>query len=216
MKTFIQRHRLDLIGVGLAVLIASGLLIFFNTKIKPDRYQRHCVGNLKQIGLAVMQYSRDYDEKFPLTNNWVDGLYPYSKKPPIFVCLIRPDLPHGYALHRGTQWMYGLSSLDNPVETVLVFESDAGTRNPSDFGTSLPKPARHPNSHATLFFDGHVKVLAQPDLKFGYDPKVLFAKKRKSEMQDAQRRRELEKEEAQRRWLIEQNQKRKSKPSSTQ
>jgi hypothetical protein len=89
--------------------------------------------------------------------------------------------------------MHGLASANNPDETVLVFESDAGTLNPSDLGTSLPKVARHPKGHTTLFFDHHVEVLAQPDLKIGYDAKVLLPQKRKLEMEDARKWREYEK-----------------------
>lgn len=216
MKEFARRHRLDLVGVGVAVLVGSGLMIFFNTSIKPNRQRSICQSNLKQIGLAFMQYSRDYDERIMLTNNWADALGPYSKSPPIFVCPTRPDLTHGYALHQGTQWMHGIVSVDKPAQTILVFESDAGTRNPSDLGTSLPKPARHPGGHSTLFFDGHVKTMSQPDLKFGYNKEALLRQKKQAEIESAKFWRKIEKREAQRKWLIEQQKKRKTKPLSTQ
>ena len=36
-----------------------------------------CSSTLKQMGLGVMQYARDYDELFPRQEEWAAGLHPY-------------------------------------------------------------------------------------------------------------------------------------------
>jgi len=57
-----------------------------------------CQSNLKQIGLGIMQYTQDYDERYPwglpspLNANqrrgigWAGATYPYIKSTQVFVC----------------------------------------------------------------------------------------------------------------------------------
>src|SRR5690606_19390603 len=62
-----------------------------------------CLSNLKQIGLGLMQYTQDYDEKYPIVgfasgdtvtypngvvsnNNWIMRIYPYVKSVQVFNC----------------------------------------------------------------------------------------------------------------------------------
>ena len=80
MKQIAPRHialGIMLCGFGVALyLVAQPRLRAVQTK--------SCQINLKQIGLAMLQYNRDYDEKYPLAANWADSLKPYaigSRKP---------------------------------------------------------------------------------------------------------------------------------------
>jgi prepilin-type processing-associated H-X9-DG protein len=56
-----------------------------------------CASNLKQIGLAVMQYTQDYDEKMPNrrllndNNSWRTVIQPYLKSTQALVCPSNPD-----------------------------------------------------------------------------------------------------------------------------
>ncbi|RYG69407.1 DUF1559 domain-containing protein, partial [bacterium] len=54
------------IFVGLASLFIIGLVLFpvFTRRSYPDR-RSSCQSNLKQIGLGIMQYMQDYEEKTP-------------------------------------------------------------------------------------------------------------------------------------------------------
>ncbi|RYZ65670.1 MAG: DUF1559 domain-containing protein, partial [Proteobacteria bacterium] len=55
-----------------------------------------CLSNQKQIGLGIMQYTQDYDEKLPLrqygggywgaVNSWRRSTYPYTKSTQIYSC----------------------------------------------------------------------------------------------------------------------------------
>ena len=77
------------------------LAIFIMPSWHPPRQNARrasCQSNLKQVGLGILQYSQDFDEKIPLINvndaaisetnplGWVDALYPYTKSNQIFWC----------------------------------------------------------------------------------------------------------------------------------
>jgi len=173
MNGFWQRRKWDIIGVTLAVLCGGGMIASYRMVIQPQNYQRTCQSNLKQIGMALLQYSRDYDERLPLTEDWVNGLWPYSRSKVILRCPSRPDLPVGYAIHSGVSRLYGYPMISSPARTIFVFDSDVGGANPVDDGKLLPRPARHPKGHGVAFLDGHVKHLQNPNFAFGYDERVL-------------------------------------------
>ncbi len=91
------------------------------------------MSELKNIGLAALQYSQDYDESFPPQANFNDTLAPY--------------LPPDALLQIGSaKFVYhapadlSLAKMDNPADTVL--------------GTMALPCAR-----VTLYADGHVKAL---------------------------------------------------------
>lgn len=163
---------------GLGTLV----VVFNNHVLQPRRQAKYCQSNLKQMGLAFMQYARDYDESFPLAHNWADALWPYSKSKAIFECRTRRDLSAAYAMNSRAAGLT-LVEMYAPAESVLAFESDAGRFNAVDGGTSLPKVARHPQGHHILFGDGHVKATPQPDFTHGYDvvkAKALLEKSREA------------------------------------
>ncbi len=116
-----------------------------------------CQSNLKQIGLGLKQYERDYDEKTVLAINWKSAVHPYIKNSAIFQC---PGA-NGYALNR---FLSGVSDaqLKNRKGTPTVFDSTSAQLNASDFGTSWPKDGTHwirkrGRGTNVLFFDGHVE-----------------------------------------------------------
>ncbi len=57
-----------------------------------------CRQNAHSVGIATLQYSQDYDERYPLQPNdgaFRDALFPYTKNPRVFVC---PDTKQFYTL----------------------------------------------------------------------------------------------------------------------
>lgn len=172
MNDLWKRRKVDVIGAALALVIAAGMIIFERTTLRPRREMQTCQSNLRQVGLAMMQYARDYDERYPLGNNWADALHPYSKKPAIFRCPSRSDLPHGYAMNKRMA-RASMADIYDPQNTVLGFDSDAGRTNPCDIGTSLPTVSRHPLGHSILFADAHVATVAKPDFVRGFDEAII-------------------------------------------
>ncbi len=117
------------------------------------------LSNERQIGLGIIQYVQDHDEKLPDADRWVDEIMPYIKNEAVFH---DPSAPTGekwsYAYNRNLSGV-SLAQLDDPATTVMVFESTTGTKNASDMGESVPVPGRHPGGTDYLFADGHAKLL---------------------------------------------------------
>lgn len=113
-----------LVVVSIIALLAAILFPVFSRAREKAR-SAACISNLKQIGLALLQYSQDYDEKVvgvptnvSITNNWLAPYEPYFKSQQIKFC---PSAsPHraagdytrtlvalgGDQHHDGTKWIY--------------------------------------------------------------------------------------------------------------
>jgi prepilin-type N-terminal cleavage/methylation domain-containing protein/prepilin-type processing-associated H-X9-DG protein len=93
-----------LIVISIIAILAAILFPVF-ARARENARRASCQSNLKQIGLAAMQYTRDYDDCLPpavfvpgmnpatpATRTYIDLLQPYVKNLQIFVCpsLSRP------------------------------------------------------------------------------------------------------------------------------
>jgi prepilin-type N-terminal cleavage/methylation domain-containing protein/prepilin-type processing-associated H-X9-DG protein len=104
-----------LVVIAIIAILASILFPVF-ARARENARRSSCQNNLKQIGLGIMQYTQDYDEKFPMslqnwsvpiaaaagtpgakyiTSNggvnghhvsWMDMIFPYIKSVQIFEC----------------------------------------------------------------------------------------------------------------------------------
>lgn len=155
----VGRHRaraaviVGLSSCGAIVLFGPGLM-------QMDHYDgartASCMSNVKLVGLALLMYSQDNDDRLPLHNNWNDSIFPYCKNHYIFICPSASDteLP-SYGFNRRlaaqhTNWV------NEPAVDVLVFESAPGA-NRSGGKELLPDPPRHSGGYNFGFLDGHMK-----------------------------------------------------------
>jgi prepilin-type N-terminal cleavage/methylation domain-containing protein/prepilin-type processing-associated H-X9-DG protein len=90
-----------LVVIAIIAILASILFPVFG-RARENARRSSCQSNLKQIGLGMVQYSQDYDEKFVRTsygvsngdgNNdnankwkWMDAIQPYLKSSQVFDC----------------------------------------------------------------------------------------------------------------------------------
>lgn len=125
--------------------------------------------NLKQLGIAEIQYEQNSDERFPEAARWVDQLLPFVTSKDAFRETTAPVAEKwSFAYNRN---LSGKNSnlLANPAATVMFFESNSNRKNASDTGQSVPRPGRHDGGSYYVFADGRVKWL-----KDGTKPSFSF------------------------------------------
>ncbi len=108
MKFNLPQRKLGFTLIELLVVIAiiailAAILFPVFAQAREKARQSSCISNMKQIGLAVIQYQQDADEAYPLgvDNNWQHAwpsqVQPYIKSLDVFHCPddSRFDLPVG-------------------------------------------------------------------------------------------------------------------------
>jgi prepilin-type N-terminal cleavage/methylation domain-containing protein/prepilin-type processing-associated H-X9-DG protein len=133
-----------LVVIAIISILAAILFPVFATAREKAR-QTACTSNVKQLGLAFMQYQQDYDETWPnggniyhTGNGWAGEVYPYVKSLGSFVCpddtSPNPVSSYGYnannvidstvAISGGGYTPQGrnLAKYVMPAKTILLFE----------------------------------------------------------------------------------------------
>lgn len=127
-----------LVVIAIIAILAAVLFPVFATAREKAR-QTACASNLKQLGLAYVQYVQDYDEQSPggmfesngLYNtvtggagrmNWMFQLNPYVKTTNVYQCPSDPTTPsagnfvQSYAINVNLGWTNGASGPLPPVQ----------------------------------------------------------------------------------------------------
>lgn len=84
-----------LVVIAIVATLAAILFPVF-ARARENARRASCASNLKQIGLGIMQYTQDYDERMPqrrMTNqdDWYRSLiFPYVKSTGLFRCPSNP------------------------------------------------------------------------------------------------------------------------------
>jgi prepilin-type N-terminal cleavage/methylation domain-containing protein/prepilin-type processing-associated H-X9-DG protein len=83
---------IELLVVIAIIAILAAILFPVFSRARENARRSSCQSNLKQLGLAIMQYAQDYDEKYPLamranwSNAWPVTVQPYAKSYEVFRC----------------------------------------------------------------------------------------------------------------------------------
>ena len=83
---------IELLVVIAIIAILAAILFPVFARARENARRSSCQSNLKQIGLGVLQYNQDYDEKMPFTrtndavSNWQYNIQPYIKSYQLFAC----------------------------------------------------------------------------------------------------------------------------------
>jgi prepilin-type N-terminal cleavage/methylation domain-containing protein/prepilin-type processing-associated H-X9-DG protein len=84
---------IELLVVIAIIAILAAILFPVFARARENARRASCQSNLKQIGLGIMQYTQDYDERLPRNGSgtpnvdtWVDTIQPYIKSDQLFIC----------------------------------------------------------------------------------------------------------------------------------
>lgn len=64
---------IELLVVIAIIAILAAILFPVFARARENARRSSCMSNMKQIGLGLMQYTQDYDEKLPTCNFHSDG-----------------------------------------------------------------------------------------------------------------------------------------------
>ncbi len=92
-----------LVVIAIIAILASILFPVFG-RARENARRSSCQSNLKQIGLGLLQYVQDYDERYPLSvtapggtvdlsTGWAVAVQPYMKSTQIFQCPSETNSP---------------------------------------------------------------------------------------------------------------------------
>lgn len=125
-----------------------------------DMDEALCVNNERTLAGAIALYAQDFDEQLPDAMRWGTALGSYVKDQFAFSCptLRAEGKKFGYAMSQRYS-AEKLTSIVNPAQAILLFESKNLRANASDNGTSIPIPGRHHGVNNFGFLDGHVEPL---------------------------------------------------------
>jgi len=91
---------IELLVVIAIIAILAAILFPVFARARENARRSSCAGNMKQIGLAIAQYTQDFDETLPAssgygpgTTTWRTYIYPYTKSSQIYVCPSRGKSP---------------------------------------------------------------------------------------------------------------------------
>ena len=162
MQKFIHRsnHKgftlIELLIVIAIIAILAAILFPVFARARESARRASCQSNLKQLSLAIAQYTQDYDEKFPRWRwnstgswgwtGWAVQLYTYTNNLQVLQCPSEVNPPNGNNGHTAgySDYFYNdnvgkeagainLSQLDAAPLTILLGDSrsDNGANNTS-------------------------------------------------------------------------------------
>jgi uncharacterized protein (DUF983 family) len=162
---------------GLGVLMIPAMLILmailfpvFN-QARGKARQASCLAFIRQVDMAVLRFADDHQGKLPDADHWADEIMPYVPNKHVFHCpdQLNKEALSGYAFNRALSGK-NIADLDNPADTVLVFESDQGWNASGDI-SALPAQPRHNRGDNYGFGDGHAKWVARDEASsLGWEP----------------------------------------------
>lgn len=109
---------IELLVVIAIIAILAAILFPVFARARENARRSSCQSQLKQLGLAIVQYTQDYDSRMPEINGTTDGIYtvldPYVKSEQIWSCPSQPK-PAGSNITTYGFNGYGVSGDNSPV-----------------------------------------------------------------------------------------------------
>ena len=154
MKNITTKERsaftlIELLVVIAIIAILAAILFPVFARARENARRSSCQSNLKQIGLGIMQYTQDYDEKYPILTDfgspinytWATTTQPYLKSQQIFACpsntfnnnfmrFTNNTIPASYAMNShiaypGSANALSLSAIESSAQKIMVAETSS-------------------------------------------------------------------------------------------
>lgn len=121
-------------------------------EVRDAKKKTACIGQIKQLALAFLMYTTDWDDRFPPKENaWLKAVRPYLKDLKTLTC---PLDPAGTISYSYNHYIAGRYSTELDLKTVLVYEGSKGKLN-----------FRHGGKAAVGFTDGSAKLVTPEEAK---------------------------------------------------
>ncbi len=144
---------IELLVVIAIIAILAAILFPVFARAREKARQTNCLSNTKQLGLALMQYSQDYDETcpplyyYPINGRsdncfyWFHGLAPYCKNVQLFKCPSRRGSSYpsdgvydlGFTSsssisydYNANLWFMTLGAVESPSDVITVWDAECG------------------------------------------------------------------------------------------
>lgn len=180
---------IELLVVVAIISILAAILFPVFARARENARRASCMSNMKQIGLGIMMYVQDYDEKYPRTYFSTSGSYatwpyliqPYAKSTQVFDCPSYTGTLYSDSTSSNETLSYGmnvrfdwdvikttpLTAIQKPSETILIGDSKSNIRLAPEGHSVWPtsvgvRPTyRHLETMTIGFADGHVKAMTK-------------------------------------------------------
>ena len=143
-------------GIALSVLMPlmlAALLAPVFMQARERARQVSCESNLKEISVATLMYTQDYDEHLPPAAHWTNVIFPYVQNRVLFKCSDdNSGSRSSYAFNSAVGGL-PLKAVGDPANTVGVFEAHS---NWDVAGSADLLAFRHEGGANVGFVDGHV------------------------------------------------------------
>lgn len=160
--------------VGGVILTAILFPVFSQARLAATR--TNCLTNIKQVGLAHIIYSAEFDDKLPLGPDWHQAVAKYQTDEAAFHCPVAakdhgPE-SFGYGFNEGLAGA-GLVAVGTAQRTILIFESQDLSASFVGGESDLANPARHLNGGNFAMADSSARFIkyqdpAEPDALKSY------------------------------------------------
>ncbi len=176
---------IELLVVIAIIAILAAILFPVFARAREKARQSSCLSNVKQLGLAFLSYSQDYDERMPLSPDagalamhwWNYTLQPYIRNTQVNQCPSEAGLTCAYGYNyrhlrnnSSTGAGISLAEIDRPAERYGLMDArthcvycvfcwpDQAAQGP--YGDNWYIHKRHNEGANVNFLDGHAKWLS--------------------------------------------------------
>ncbi len=169
---------IELLVVIAIIAILAAILFPVFAQARAKARQAACLSNMKQIGTAVMMYTQDYDEAYPVNNrayspsdnsvmvaSWIRHVHPYIKNVDVFRC---PDTP----VQGDLQTIYGPGG--DATDSLRVSRRSYGANTWVVYSTNNASAAPVPVSQASIGKPADLPLVADSSFIVFSDPRYLI------------------------------------------